>query len=125
MARKTMDLKTFDAYQYLKEFCAGNMSVPFFLANEQTYKSAAIRFPFRAFSYGIGITYTGGNGIFKIGSMEYKMLTGSLITIGPGIVSQWVDDYSSEHDTIYFTEEIFDTTLKSSFIRSLPFFLPG
>lgn len=125
MARKKMDLKTFDAYQYLKEFNSGSANVPFFLADENTYKSASIRFPFRSFSYGVGITYTGSKGIFKIGSTEYKMLTGSLITIGPGIVSQWIDDYTSVHDTIYFTEELFDNTLKSSFIRSLPFFLPG
>jgi AraC family transcriptional regulator, transcriptional activator of pobA len=125
MARKKMDLKTFDAYQYLKELDSDNADLPFFLANDNTYKSAAIRFPVRAFSYGIGITYVGGNGVFKIGSTEYKMLTGSLITIGPGIVSQWIDEYNSEHDTIYFTEQLFENTLKSSFIRSLSFFLPG
>ncbi len=125
MARKKMDLKTFDAYQYLKELNSDNASVPFFLANTNTYKSAAIRFPVRAFCYGIGITYSGNNGVFKIGSTEYKMLTGSLITIGPGIVSQWTHEYNSEHDTIYFTEQLFENTLKSSFIRSLSFFLPG
>jgi len=125
MAGKKMDLKTFDAYQYLKELNSDNTSLPFFLADNNTYRSAAIRFPVRSFSYGIGITYSGGNGVFKIGSTEYKMLTGSLITIGPGIVSQWIDEYNSEHDTIYFTGQLFENTLKSSFIRSLSFFLPG
>jgi len=120
-----MDLKTFDAYQYLKELNSDNASVPFFLANNNTYKSAAIRFPVRAFCYGIGITYTGNNGVFKIGSTEFKMRSGSLITIGPGIVSQWTHEYNSEHDTIYFTEQLFENTLKSSFVRSLSFFLPG
>ena len=35
------------------------------------------------------------------------------------------DEYNSEHDTIYFTDQLFENTLKSSFIRSLSFFLPG
>jgi AraC family transcriptional regulator, transcriptional activator of pobA len=123
--RKKMDLKSFDVYQYLKEQHSQNYDAPYFLANQDTYKNASIRFPIRTFTYGIGITYAGKGGIFKIGSAEHQMQAGSLITIGPGIVSQWLGEYSDTHDTIYFTEELFKEVLKSSFLKSLTFFSPG
>ena len=123
--RKKMDLKLFDVYQYMKEQHSQNYDAPFFLANQDTYKSTAIRFPFRTFTYGIGVTYAGKDGTFKIGSVEYQTQEGSLVTIGPGIVSQWLGDYSNTHDTVYFTEELFKNTLKNSFLKSLTFFSPG
>lgn len=101
------------------------MSFPYFLATQETYKKATVRFPFRTFTYGIGISYSGGPDLFKIGSADYCIKAGSLTTIGPGIVSQWVGNYSGEHDTIYFTENLFDDTMKITFLNSLPFFLPG
>jgi AraC family transcriptional activator of pobA len=123
--RKKMDLKAFNLYQYLKENFPQPYDAPFFIANQDTYAKAAIRFPFRTFTYGIGITYSGTGGLFKIGSMEYETRAGSLITIGPGIVSQWMSGYDSVHDTVYFSEELFKNTLKNSFLKALPFFSPG
>jgi AraC family transcriptional activator of pobA len=123
--KKKMDLKNFSVYHYLKEKHSPYSNAPFFLADQDTYKNASIRFPFRTFTYGIGVTYTTPGGIFKIGSRDYKLQPGSLTTIGPGIVSLWTGDYSSKHDTIYFTEELFRNTLNTSFLKSLSFFLPG
>lgn len=123
--KKKMDLKTFSVYHYLKERHSHSMNVPYFLADHNTYKHASIRFPFRTFTYGIGLTYSGKGGMFRIGSTDYQVQTGSLTTMGPGIVSQWMGDYSSAHYTLYFTDELFKDTLKPSFLKSLSFFLPG
>ena len=123
--KKKMDLKNFNLYQYLKEQHSHNMQVPYFLANQDTYKKASIRFPFRTFAYGIGLTWSGQGGVFKVGSTDYQMQAGSLMTVGPGIVLQWMGDYRSIHDTVYFTEELFKNNLRSSFLKSLPFFQPG
>jgi len=118
-------LKTFNLYKYLKEQNSHSMSFPYFLATQDTYKEATVRFPFRTFTYGIGINYSGESNLFKIGSADFEVKEGSLTTIGPGIVSQWMGNYAGEHDSIYFTDELFNDILKVNFLNSLPFFLPG
>ncbi|MBO9595398.1 MAG: AraC family transcriptional regulator [Niabella sp.] len=122
---KNLNLKTFNLFDYLKEQQRQYMSVPYLLADKDTYRDARVRFPFRTFTYGIGITYSGGGDQFRIGSMDYEVKAGSLTTIGPGIVSHWMGDYTAVHDTVYFTEELFSDTLRVSFLKSLPFFMPG
>lgn len=122
---KNLNLKTFNLYEYLKEQRQQYMSVPYLLADRDTYRDARVRFPFRTFTYGIGITYDGTPEKFKIGSTDYEVKPGSLTTIGPGIVSHWMGDYVAAHDTIYFTDELFADSLRVSFLKSLPFFLPG
>ncbi len=123
MARK-QDLGKFNVYQYLKEKHAHSMTVPYFLADQEIHENSEATFPIRAFTYAIGLNYLNG-GPFRIGSNEYTVRPGSLITIGPGIVCQWKGDYNTRHDTVYFTEELFKNTLKSSALKALPFFLPG
>lgn len=118
-------LKSFNLYKHLKEQNLHSMSFPYFIANQDTYKQATVRFPFRTYTYGIGITYAGEQNVFKIGSADFIVTAGSLTTIGPGIVSQWMGNYVGDHDTIYFTESLFDDTLKVNFLNSLAFFLPG
>lgn len=122
---KKLNLKTFNLYEYLKEQQQQYMSVPYLLADKNTYKDARVRFPFRTFTYGIGITYEGKPETFKIGSTDYEVKAGCLTTIGPGIVSHWMGDYTAPHDTIYFTDELFADSLRVSFLESLPFFMPG
>lgn len=122
---KSLNLKTFNLFHYLKEQQKQYMSVPYLLVNQDTYRHARVRFPFRTFTYGIGITYSGEAGQFKIGSTDYAVKGGCLTTIGPGIVSHWMGDYTAIHDTIYFTDELFANSLRISFLKSLPFFLPG
>jgi AraC family transcriptional activator of pobA len=123
--RKKMDLKLFNVYQYLKEQYAIPPNVPFFLATQDTYGDANIRFPIRTFSYGIGITCSGGGAQFKAGTASYCTQRGSLVTIGPGVITQWTEDGEQQHETIYFTEALLKHTIKPSLLSSLPFFLPG
>jgi YesN/AraC family two-component response regulator len=122
--RKKMDLKDFDIYKYLRQFYSSNNS-PYFLADQDTYKTIAVKFPFRTFTYGIGLTYLGNKGLFKIGNQEYVSQEKTLITIGPGIVTQWLEEYDTVHDTIFFTEELFKNILKNSSLSTLSYFLPG
>jgi AraC family transcriptional regulator, transcriptional activator of pobA len=117
-------LKSFHFLEYLKKQFPSGFNDPYFLASQENYQQAGIDFPFRSFYFGIGLAYS-GNCSCKIGSNEYQLQQGSLITIGPGIVSQWTRDFDASSDTIFFTEELFKTTLKSSFLSSLPYFSPG
>jgi AraC family transcriptional activator of pobA len=117
-------LKSFHFLEYLKKNFSPGYNAPYFLASHENYQQAGIDFPFRSFCYGIGLAYSGSCSC-KIGSNEYQIQQNSLITIGPGIVSQWVRNFDATSDTIFFTEELFKTTLKNSFLSSLGFFSPG
>jgi AraC-like DNA-binding protein len=123
--QKKFNLKSFNLYEYLKHQNAHSFNVPFFLADRHTYQNAHVNFPFRTFAYGLGITYTGEGDVFKIGSTDYSLRSRSLTTIGPGMVCQWAGNYTAEHDTVYFTEELFEAMHAISFLHSLPFFFPG
>jgi AraC family transcriptional regulator, transcriptional activator of pobA len=122
--KKKMDLAAFDVYKYLKKNFSNDFDSQYILADHETYTEASIRFPFRNFFYGIGLTY-GNGGLFQIGSSEHRIQKGSLITIGPGIVSQWKEDSDVPADTILFTEDFLKNFFKGSFLSSLSFFLPG
>lgn len=120
-----MKLKSFNLYDRLKNYHKEYLTEPFLLVDQNSYQKAAVTFPFRTFTYGIGITYKGDGGIFKIGGVEYDTKKGSLITVGPGIASQWLGNYSALHDTIYFTEDLFKNSLRNTLLSSLPFFAHG
>lgn len=120
-----MKLNSFNLYERLKSYHNEYLPEPFLLVNQNSYRKAAITFPFRTFTYGIGITYKGDGGLFKIGGVEYETKKGSLITVGPGIASQWLGNCNALHDTIYFTEELFKNSLRSAVLSSLPFFIHG
>lgn len=123
--QKKFNLKSFNLYEYLKHQNAHSFNLPFFLADRHTYKNAHVNFPFRTFSYGVGITYTGKGDVFKIGSTDYSLKARCLTTVGPGMVCQWAGNYTAEHDTVYFTEELFEGMQAKSFLHSLPFFFHG
>ena len=120
-----MKLKSFNLYERLKNYHTEYLTEPFLLVDQNSYAKAAISFPFRTFTYGIGITYKGDGGVFKIGGVEYETKKGSLITIGPGIVSQWMGNCEALHDTVYFTEDLFKNSLRNTQLSSLPFFAHG
>lgn len=120
-----MKLKSFNLYERLKVYHNEYLTEPFLLVDQNSYRKAAITFPFRTFTYGIGITYKGNGGVFKIGGQEYETKKGSLITVGPGIVSQWLGNFHAMHDTVYFTDELFKNALRNTLLTALPFFAHG
>lgn len=123
--QKKFNLKSFNLFEFLKHQNAHSFNLPFFLADRNTYKNAHVSFPFRTFAYGLGITYTGKGDVFKIGSTDYSLKARCLTTVGPGMVCQWTGNYSAEHDTVYFTEELFGGMKAKSFLHSLHFFFHG
>lgn len=118
------DLDTFDFYQHLKNQFSSNNKSPFVLVDQNNYKQGGILVPFRNFFYSIGILYGKGSS-FQIGGNQYDVLPGSLITIGPGVISQWGNDFDVPSDTILFTEDHLKKFLKNSFLSSLSFFNAG
>jgi AraC family transcriptional regulator, transcriptional activator of pobA len=123
--QKKFNLESFNLYEFLKHQNAHSCNLPFFLADRHTYKNAHVNFPFRTFAYGIGLTYTGKGDVFKIGSTDYSLKAQCLTTVGPGMVCQWAGHYTAEHDTVYFTEELFEGIQAKPFLHSLPFFFHG
>lgn len=125
LMNKKMNLDSFDVYAYIKTNHADNLDRDYVLVDHRTYHDASIRFPFRSFFHGIGLLY-GSGGSFQVGSQQYPMQKGSLITIGPGIVAQWqYDSPNVTADTILFREELLTPLVNTSFWASLPFFQPG
>jgi AraC-like DNA-binding protein len=123
--QKKFNLTSFNLYEFLKHQNSHGFNVPFFLADRHTYQNAHVNFPFRTFTFGLGITYTGEGDVFKIGSTDYLVTAGCLTTVGPGMVCQWTGNYTAEHDTVYFTEELFEGMKNNAFLHSLPFFFHG
>lgn len=123
--QKKFNLTSFNLYDFLKHQNSHGFNVPFFLADRHTYQNAHVNFPFRTFTFGLGITYTGEGDVFKIGSTDYLVTGGCLTTVGPGMVCQWTGNYTAEHDTVYFTEELLEGMQNNSFLHSLPFFFHG
>ncbi|THU38276.1 helix-turn-helix domain-containing protein [Niastella caeni] len=122
--RKGMNLASFDIFKYLtyNYFKAGG--VQYMLLDDATFKVANINFPIRNFFYGIGITY-GGKDTVRIANNEYVISRGSCIAIGPGTISQWLNESTALTDTVLFTRDFFKNSQYAGFLDSLPFFLPG
>ncbi len=122
--KKKMDLESFDVFKYIKHNFFKDHRFPYILVNSEMYRSASIRFPHRNFFYGIGLTFSGESSV-KIANRDYCIKKGSLIMIGPGVVSQWLGDSGAPTETILFTENLFQNTLRTPILQALPFFLPG
>lgn len=122
--RKGMSLASFDIFKYLKHNFFKAADVHYLLLDDDTFKVADIRFPIRNFFYGIGITH-GGRDTVRIANNEYEIRKGSCIAIGPGIISQWLNESTALTDTILFTPDLFKNSMHAGFLNSIPFFLPG
>lgn len=122
--RKGMDLTSFDIFKYIKYNFFKATDAQYMLLDDDSFKTMDIRFPVRNFFYGIGVTYSGKDSV-RIANNDYEICKGSLIVIGPGTISQWLNESSALTDTVLFTRDLFRNSLHSGFLDSLPFFLPG
>ncbi|MGN6416070.1 MAG: helix-turn-helix domain-containing protein [Pseudobacter sp.] len=111
----------FDYLQTEQQKFAGS----FFIASEDEYRGVTVGFPFRTFMYGIGLNYSAHHAEVQIGSTIFETQSGSLSTVGPGIVCQWLGGSGGQFDTVYFAEDIFLDETKNNWLRSLPSFQPG
>lgn len=119
-----MNLASFDIFKYIKYNFFKATNTQYMLLDDDTFKVADIRFPIRNFFYGIGITY-GGKDTVRIANNEYIISKGSCIAIGPGTISQWLNESTALTDTVLFTRDFLKNFLHAGFPDSLPFFLPG
>lgn len=119
-----MNLKTFNFYQYIKDRVLHKAPERVFLADENMYRELKLDFPFRTTHYGIGFNYGVGQTQCRIGSQEYRLSEGSVITVGPGIVTQWQGNYQLRNKTLFFCEELL-ADLGISSIRNEPCFHHG
>ncbi|WP_142685311.1 helix-turn-helix domain-containing protein [Chitinophaga polysaccharea] len=122
--RKGMDLASFDIFKYIKYNFFKAANTQYMLLDDATFKVADIRFPIRNFFYGIGITYGGKDNVL-IANNEYVISKGSCIAIGPGTISQWLNESTALTDTALFTRDFFRSSPFAGFPDSLPFFQPG
>src|SRR5690606_42164128 len=60
----------------------------------------------------------------RIGTTNYDLTRGSLITIGPGMTCQWLNTCCPSNDTLFFYDDIFANNFGRSFFYSLEFFCP-
>ena len=119
------ELKSRNVFEYLqaeqKKF-AGS----YFIASEDDYRGVTVGFPFRTFMYGIGLNYSEHHAEVQIGSTIFETQAGSLSTVGPGIVCQWMGGGSGgKFDTVYFAADIFQDEARTSWLLSMPSFQPG
>jgi AraC family transcriptional regulator, transcriptional activator of pobA len=117
-----MDLTSFDIFKYIKYNLFKATDTQYMLLDDASFKTVDIRFPVRNFFYGVGVTYSGKDRV-RIANNEYEISKGSLIVIGPGTISQWLNESSASTDTVLFTRDLFSNSLHSGFLDSLPFFL--
>jgi AraC-like DNA-binding protein len=122
--RKEMNLTSFDLFKYLKNNLFKTSSHPYLLVDDSAYKFIDVRFPMRNFFYGVGLTYAGKDKV-RIAHEEVTIQAGSLILIGPGTISQWLNESRSTTETFLFIPEFFKDFMSPAFLSRLPFFLPG
>lgn len=119
-----MDLETFNLYTYFQEKLSYTNGTNYIYTNRQILDDSNLKFPFRSSFYAIGMTYAAGK-YFQIGSNDYRTERGMLITMGPGIVSQWNGGIFAPTDGLMFTEDHLKPFFRNSFLSTLPFFLHG
>lgn len=117
------DINRFDFLKHLQIQALENTSLPYFIANKESFEKIGRTLPFKNYFYTIGLFYN-GDGAIKIGSKEYKITDGSLLTIGPGVTCQWMSESYPLNDTLLFYEEVFLNSFSSTFFYSLEFFCP-
>ncbi len=119
-----MKLRTYNFYQAIKEKTSYQSSEKYLLADQDTYRQLRVDFPFRTSHYGIGYNFGSGESKCRIGSSEFTLHEGCLITVGPGIITQWDGLYALKNETIYFSDELL-MELSPNKWKTLPFFLHG
>ncbi|ULT23530.1 AraC family transcriptional regulator [Sphingobacterium sp. E70] len=79
--------------------------------------------PFKNYFYTIGLYYGEGARI-RIGTTDYDLTRGSLLTIGPGMTCQWLNTSFPQMTRFFFYDDIFVNNFSRSFFYSLEFFCP-
>lgn len=117
------EINGFDFLKHLQIQSGQYQGLPYFIANKEHFEQVGRTLPFRNYGYTIGLFHE-GEGLMKVGAKEYTITDGSLVTIGPGVICQWLSQSYLPNDTLMFYEEVFLHSFSSTFFYSLECFCP-
>ncbi|WP_207515426.1 helix-turn-helix domain-containing protein [Longitalea luteola] len=120
--KQTNEIIKFDLLKHLKLQSGELNSLPYFLATEKHFSQTQYTAPFNNYFYTIGLMH--GDAAISIGTKQYRLNKGSVITIGPGITCQWLGNTLPPMQTFFFYDEVFLNNFSSTFFFSLEFFCP-
>jgi AraC family transcriptional regulator, transcriptional activator of pobA len=120
-----MTPKAFDYHNFLRDVLRQSDSRAYFLAEQTQLSTAMINVPYRNYFYGIGLA-TEGSRRLRVGFDTYDFEAGTLLTIGPSILRQWLDlSNPFESDTLFFSSELFQSPINPHFLADLAIFKTG
>jgi AraC family transcriptional regulator, transcriptional activator of pobA len=97
----------------------------YFLAEQTDLSEAMLKVPYRNYFYGIGLA-TEGCRWLRVGFDTYEFKAGTLLTIGPSILRQWLDlSRPFESDTIFFSSDLFQNPINPHFLAETRIFKTG
>jgi AraC family transcriptional regulator, transcriptional activator of pobA len=117
--------KTFDYHNFLRDVLRQSDSREYFLAEQTDLSNAMLNVPYRNYFYGIGMA-TEGCRRLRVGFDTYDFKAGTLLTIGPSILRQWLDlSHPFESETIFFSSDLFQNPINSHFLSEISAFKTG
>lgn len=117
--------KSFDFHNFLRHVLRQSDSRAYFLAENTDLSSAMLNVPYRNYFYGLGLATAGCRRI-QVGFDTYEFKAGTMLTIGPSVLRQWLDlSLPFESDTIFFSSELFQAPISSHFLSEMSIFKTG
>jgi AraC family transcriptional regulator, transcriptional activator of pobA len=117
--------KSFDYHNFLRNVLRQSDSREFFLAEQTDLSSSMLNMPYRNYFYGIGLA-TEGCRRLRVGFETFEFKAGTLLTIGPSILRQWLDlSDPFQSDTIFFSSELFQAPINAHFLSEMSIFQTG
>jgi AraC family transcriptional regulator, transcriptional activator of pobA len=117
--------KSFDYHNFLRDVLRQSDSREYFLAEQTDLAKGMIDVPYRNYFYGIGLA-TEGCRRLRVGFDTYDFKAGTLLTIGPSILRQWLDlSLPFQSDTIFFSSELFQNPINPHFLSEMSIFKTG
>jgi AraC family transcriptional regulator, transcriptional activator of pobA len=121
----TTSPKAFDYHNFLRDVLRQSDSREYFLAEHNQLSSTLLDVPYRNYFYGIGLA-TEGCRRLKVGFDTYEFKAGTLLTIGPSILRQWLDlSEPFQSETIFFSSELFQAPINPHFLSEMSIFKTG
>jgi AraC family transcriptional regulator, transcriptional activator of pobA len=117
--------KSFDYHNFLRDVLRQSDSREYFLAEHTALAKGMVNVPYRNYFYGIGLA-TEGCRRLRVGFDTYDFKAGTLLTIGPSILRQWLDlSQPFQSDTIFFSSELFQNPINPHFLSEMSIFKTG
>lgn len=121
----TVSPKSFDYHHFLSNVLRQSDSREYFLAEHTDLAKGMVDVPYRNYFYGIGLATVGCRRL-RVGFDTYDFKAGTLLTIGPSILRQWLDlSLPFESDTLFFSSELFQNPINPHFLSETHIFKTG